>query len=88
MDGPDFQSPPEMAAPRTELARAAVLNVVATVVRQPAPPVIRVRGGVLVMSNPCACELSVEGGTLRRQRDGTMRVVPLTGVTTTVTVTY
>ena len=76
------------AAPTTGQARTAVLSVGATVIRPPAPPLIAVRGGSVLVTDPGGVAISVEGGALRRQPDGTLRVEPAPGAPTRITITY
>ena len=59
--------------------RTAELSIGATVVRPLAPPTIALRGGAVLVTHPAGSVLSVEGGALRRQADGAIRVEGVAG---------
>jgi hypothetical protein len=68
-------------------ARAA-LAVSATVVRSPAPAEIVVRGGAILVRNPGGIRVTVEGGVVRPAQGFLLRVEPVQGGITRITLTY
>lgn len=76
------------APPPPVESRVAALSVGATVVRPPPAPLVTLRGGAAHLVAPAGARVSVDGGTLRRQADGSFQIEPTTGAAMRITITY